>query len=280
MKDASTCATTQKDDGRELVRAKMKEIKHKVIVMSGKGGVGKSTVSTNIATALANGGASVGLLDVDIHGPNIPKMLGIEGTRVAGDGQGMHPVEVPPGLKVMSMGFLLPDSDSPVIWRGPVKIGAIRQFLGEVHWGELDYLVVDLPPGTGDEPLTIAQLIPESDGAVIVTTPQDVALLDSRKTISFAKALNMPVLGIVENMSGFACPKCGEVTNIFKVGGGERTAGEKDINFLGRVPLDPLLVETGDTGSPIVLSHPGSPTAAAFEGVVEKLREIIKDKEA
>jgi ATP-binding protein involved in chromosome partitioning len=247
------------------------KIKHQIIVMSGKGGVGKSTVTVNIAMALAMRGYQVGILDADIHGPNIPKMLDIEDAQIQGDQDGLYPVTVTPHLKVMSTAFLLGDRDTPIVWRGPMKMGAIRQFVGDVKWGEIDFLVVDLPPGTGDEPLTIAQLMPHADGAVIVTTPQDVALLDSRKSVTFARALKLPVLGVVENMSGLICPHCGTEIDLFKKGGGEKAAAEMGAPFLGRVPIDPTVVDSGDDGKPIVLSNRESPASKAFEGIVDKL---------
>jgi Mrp family chromosome partitioning ATPase len=253
----------------------LQKIRYKIVVMSGKGGVGKSTVATNLAFSLAMNGSEVGLLDVDIHGPNIPKMLGIEDERVTGDGKGILPILVPPHLKVMSMAFLLSTKDTPVIWRGPVKMGAINQFLGEVHWGDLDYLIIDLPPGTGDEPLSIAQLIPNSSGAIIVTTPQDVALLDSRKAVTFARTLNMPVIGIIENMSGFACPHCGKNIDLFGSGGGHRAALDLSVPFLGKVPIDPKIVETGDSGKPFVLEYSKSKSAESFNGIVEKVEKFV-----
>jgi Mrp family chromosome partitioning ATPase len=244
--------------------------------MSGKGGVGKSTVATNLAFSLSMHGAEVGLLDVDIHGPNIPKMLGIEDEHITADEKGIFPIQVPPNLKVMSMAFLLSNKDAPIIWRGPVKMGAIRQFLGEVHWGDLDYLIIDLPPGTGDEPLSIAQLIPNCSGAVIVTTPQDVALLDSRKAVTFARTLNMPIIGIIENMSGFECPHCGKTINLFKSGGGQKAALELMVPFLGKVPIDPKIVETGDSGRPFVLEYSKSESAKVFSEIVKRIENSIK----
>ena len=196
----------QRRHQEELLRSRLSKIKHRIMVMSGKGGVGKSTVAANLAWALAQKGFRVGLLDADIHGPNVPLMLGVEGRRLAMSPEGIEPLEVGPGIKVVSMSFLLHDSDTPVIWRGPLKMGALRQFLSEVNWGDLDFLLVDLPPGTGDEPLSIAQLINKMDGSIIVTTPQDVALLDSRKSVNFSKRVSVPVLGIIENMSGLICP--------------------------------------------------------------------------
>jgi Mrp family chromosome partitioning ATPase len=266
--------TVQKKDMKLLKT--LARIKHTIIVTSGKGGVGKSTVAANIALALAMKGYDVGLLDADIHGPNIPKMLNIEDAVLHADDEGIMPVIVPPSLKVMSMAFLVRDTDDPIIWRGPMKIGALRQFLEDVRWGNLDYLVVDLPPGTGDEPLTVAQLIPESDGMLVVTTPQDVALLNSRKSVGFARQLKTPVLGIVENMSGLICPHCHQEIDLFKVGGGEKAAGELDVPFLGRIPIDPKVVSSGDDGMPIVLLDSESPAAEAFQNLVERLIEIIE----
>jgi ATP-binding protein involved in chromosome partitioning len=254
------------------------KIKHKLVVMSGKGGVGKSTVAANLAMALAMRGYETGVLDADITGPNIPKMLGVEDAPLTGTDKELNPVEVVPHLKVMSMAFLISSKDAPVVWRGPMKMGAIRQFITDVNWGNLDYLIVDLPPGTGDEPLSIAQLIPEADGAIIVTTPQEVALLDIRKSVSFARALDMPVIGIIENMSGLKCPHCGEEIDLFKVGGGKRTAEEMGVPFLGRVPIDPEIVPSGDDGAPIVLSKPTSAGAKAFEEIVEKVRLSVESR--
>jgi len=249
----------------------LKKIKHVLIIMSGKGGVGKSTVAANLAVALSMRGYETGLMDVDIHGPNIPKMLNIEDAVITGDENGLFPVIVPPHLKVMSMAFLLQDRDSPVIWRGPMKMGAIKQFIGDVKWGELDYLIVDLPPGTGDEPLSIAQLIPKADGSIVVTTPQEVALLDSRKSVNFSKSLKLPVIGIIENMSGMICPHCGERIDLFKVGGGKKAAEDLDVPFLGAVPIDPKVVISSDDGMPIVLLDSNSEAAKAFVDIVNKI---------
>jgi Mrp family chromosome partitioning ATPase len=251
-------------------------IKHTIAIISGKGGVGKSTVAANLALALAkNDEYQVGLLDADIDGPNIPKMLGIEDGYVAAFVNRFAPVSVKPNLGVISMAFFLPDRDSPVIWRGPLKSGAIKQFIGQVAWGELDYLVIDLPPGTGDAPLSVAQLIEDISGAIVVTTPQDVALLDSRKAVTFARKLNMPVIGILENMSGFICPHCGEAVNLFKMGGGEKAAKEMGVPFLGRVPMDPRIVESGDSGTPFVESFPDSPAGRSFLRIVKKCNEYL-----
>lgn len=266
--------TVQKED-MKLIRNLMR-IKHKIIVTSGKGGVGKSTVSANIAMALSMRGYTVGLLDADIHGPNIPKMFHIEDEVLHGDEEGIMPIIIPPSLKIMSMAFLIKDSDNPVIWRGPMKIGALRQFIADVRWGELDFLVVDLPPGTGDEPLTIAQLIPDADGAVVVTTPQEVALLNSRKSVGFSRQLKLKVLGIVENMSGLIFPHCGKEIDLFKVGGGEKAAKDLNVPFLGRIPIDPKVVSSGDDGMPIVLADTDSPAAKAFEKVVDRIVEATE----
>ena len=263
---------TAKPEDVKLMK-KLSKIKHPIIVMSGKGGVGKSTVSVNIAVGLALRGYEVGILDADIHGPNVPKMLKLEDMRLEADENGIYPAEVPPRIKVMSMAFLSQDKDTPIVWRGPMKMGALRQFIEDVYWGELDYLVVDLPPGTGDEPLTIAQLISNADGSVIVTTPQDVALLDSRKSVSFSNALELPVLGIVENMAGFVCPHCKETVNLFKIGGGEKAANELGVPFLGRVPIDPNVVDAGDNGMPLIADNGSSPAAEAFEGIIDKILE-------
>lgn len=253
-------------------------IKHVIIVLSGKGGVGKSTVSSNLACALSNMGYDTGIMDVDITGPNIPKMFGIEDEKLDVQNNKLIPVIVPPSLKVMSMAFLLPTRDTPVLWRGPVKMTAIRQFIEDVEWGDLDYLVIDMPPGTGDEALSIMQLIPKPDGAVIVTTPQDVSLMDSRKTITFSAEAKIPIIGLVENMSGFICPHCGQETDIFKSGGGEDVAREFGIQFLGRVPIEPSVALSGDSGMPAVLSDPDSASAKAFNSIIKKIVATVEAK--
>ncbi len=254
------------------------KIKHVVIVMSGKGGVGKSTVSSNLAAALSMSGYQTGIMDIDITGPNIPKMFRIEDEKLEVENGKLMPVNVPPSLKVMSMAFLLPEKDSAVMWRGPVKMSAVKQFIEDVEWGDLDYLVIDMPPGTGDEAMSIVQLIPKADGVVIVTTPQDVALLDSRKSVTFASLVKIPIIGLVENMSGFVCPHCGQTTDIFKSGGGEATAKEMNIQFLGRVPIEPEVVLSGDSGLPIVLKNPDSMSAKAFKSIVGKIVKTVENK--
>jgi len=260
------------------LRDSLAKIKHVVIVMSGKGGVGKSTVSSNIAQALSVKGYQTGLMDLDITGPNIPKMFHVEDDKLTVEDERLIPILVPPSLKLMSMAFLLPEKDSAVMWRGPVKMGAIRQFIEDVNWGDLDYLVVDMPPGTGDEALSIVQLIPKADGVVIVTTPQDVALLDSRKSITFAAQTKIPILGLVENMSGFVCPHCGETTEIFGSGGGEKTAKSMNVQFMGRIPIEPQIVASGDAGIPIVIRAPDSMSAKAFNEITEKLIRTVEKK--
>ena len=261
----------QFEEQTQLIQKTLKDIKNVLVVMSGKGGVGKSTVSTNLALAFAEKGQRVGLLDVDIHGPDIPKMLGIEGMTVTGSKQGMRPVEARKNLCVVSMALLPKLGNSPIIWRGPIKMGVIRQFLSEVEWGPLDYLIVDLPPGTGDEPLSIAQLMPERARALIVTTPQEVALLDVRKSIGFAQQLNMSIAGIIENMNGLVCPHCQKEIFLFKKGGGRRIARETEVPLLASIPFDPQIVESGDTGSPFVLDNSGSKAGNAFREIIEHL---------
>ena len=255
----------------------MSEIKHKIMVMSGKGGVGKSTVAVNLALTLSMEGYKVGILDADIHGPNIPKMLGIEDKKPDVIDSKIIPVSVL-NLKVMSMAFLLPDTDSPVIWRGPLKMKAISQFTNDVAWEDLDYMIIDLPPGTGDEPLSIAQLL-KSDGAIIVTTPQDVALLDSRKAVNFAKQLNVPVVGIIENMSGLICPHCGKEIDLFKKGGGEKASKELKVPFLGRIPIEMKIVESSDSGIPFILNNGNSKAKEAFKNIILNVEKFFEKKE-
>ncbi|MCE5313761.1 MAG: iron-sulfur cluster carrier protein MrpORP [Armatimonadota bacterium] len=253
----------------------LRRIKHKIVVLSGKGGVGKSTVAVNLAVSLGLAGNKVGILDVDIHGPSVPKMLHLEDHRLESNGQKLIPAEVG-NIKAISIGFLLQGADDAVIWRGPRKAGLIKQFVEEVNWGDLDYLIVDCPPGTGDEPMSVIQSLGNADGAVVVTTPQDVALVDVRKSISFCQQLGLPVLGVIENMSGFVCPHCGEVADIFKSGGGERMAGQMSVPFLGRVPLDPLVVTAGDAGTPYVYTYAKSCAAQAFEPIVAGLKNTLE----
>ena len=252
-------------------------IKHKIIVLSGKGGVGKSTVATNIAIALSQKGKKVGLIDVDIHGPSIPKMLGLEGAKLRGTEEGMLPVDYSDSLKVMSIGFILRDQKDAIIWRAPLKHSLIRQFLRDVRWEGLDYLIVDSPPGTGDEPLSVVQLLENADGAVIVTTPQDVALTDVKKAITFCRQVNLPIIGVVENMSGFVCPYCGKTADIFKSGGGEKLASEMGVPFLGRIPIEPKIVESGDSGKPYLQYYRDSETSRAFDTTIQPIL-VLGDK--
>jgi len=256
---------------REVLGEKMDQIKHKLIVLSGKGGVGKSTVAANLAISLALADQEVGILDADIHGPSIPKLLHLEGQPLRVRGETIYPVEFMPNLKAMSIGFFLREADEAVIWRGPLKMGLLKQFLKDVAWGTLDYLVVDSPPGTGDEPLTVIQLLGKAQAAVIVTTPQEMALIDVKKCVNFCRKLNLPVLGIIENMSGFVCPHCGKTTDIFKSGGGERLARDLNLPFLGKIPIDPDLVLAGDLGEPYPQKYMGTETAQIFSGIVRRI---------
>ncbi|MDD2241095.1 MAG: Mrp/NBP35 family ATP-binding protein [Kiritimatiellae bacterium] len=261
----------------ERLANRLSKIKRKILVMSGKGGVGKSTVATNLAVHLMLSGQRVGLLDVDIHGPSVPGMLHLNDARVQGDGESLLPLDYST-LKVMSIGFLLPASDDAVIWRGPMKMTLIRQFLQDVAWGELDCLVVDLPPGTGDEPLSICQLATPVDGAVIVTTPQQVSTADVRRSIRFCQKLKIPVLGVVENMSGFVCPGCGEVTHIFKTGGGERMATEMAVPFFGRIPLAPSIGAASDDGVPFICNQPPAESVQTFNNMAQAIQSLPPQK--
>jgi ATP-binding protein involved in chromosome partitioning len=272
-----------KDEVEELKEKLMLDqnicgIRHKIMVMSGKGGVGKSSLAANIAVSLSLKGKQVGLMDIDIHGPSIPRIVGLEGTPLRQSAEGLMPVEYSDNLKVMSIGFLMKDQRDAVIWRAPIKHSLIRQFLTDVRWGDLDYLIVDCPPGTGDELISIAQLLEDADGALIVTTPQDVALNDVRKSITFCRHVQLPVLGVIENMSGFVCPHCGNKIDIFKTGGGERMASEMGVPFLGRIPIDPRIVEQSDSGEPFLQYCPRTETAAAFESVITPLLNVCAGK--
>jgi ATP-binding protein involved in chromosome partitioning len=264
----------EEDQDKEL-KNRMSRIKHKIIVMSGKGGVGKTSVSVNLSYALALTGREVGLVDIDLHGPNIAKMLGVEGQGFTGSDNGIEPVRVLPNLKAASISFATANPDMPIIWRGPLKMSAIRQFLEEINWGDLDYLIVDSTPGTGDEPLSACQLIPEVSGAIIVTTPQDVSILDARKSVFFARQLKIPVIGIIENMSGFVCPHCGKETSIFKKGGGEKAAKDLGVPFLGRIPFETAMVEMADKGLPFVQSRKDAPSTAAFQEIVRHIVTFV-----
>lgn len=276
---SDSCDTSQKQNHtKEMISQALEKIKYKVMIMSGKGGVGKSTVSVNLATSLCKLGYKVGLIDADIHGPNIPKMFGIKEKGVLSTAEGITPYEPLENLYIMSVGFLIRDDDDAVIWRAPLKHSLIEQFLSDVKWGELDFLLIDLPPGTGDEPLSVAHVIGDIDGSVIVTTPQEVALLDSRKSVTFSKKINVPILGIVENMSGFVCPKCGEKTDIFKTGGGEKAAFDLKVNFLGKIPIDPMVVMQGDSGKPYVIEYPNSEVTNSFRQISENIIRQLASK--
>jgi Mrp family chromosome partitioning ATPase len=267
--------STQTSANHEVAE-RMKHVKHKIAILSGKGGVGKTTVAVNLATALAWRGYVVGILDADITGPDVPKMLGLEGLRMVGNDAGLEPVIGPMNILTVSMEFLLRSPDTPVIWRGPLKMRVINDFLSKVNWGTLDYLIIDLPPGTGDESLSIMQLLPDLDGAIVVTTPQEVALLDSRKAANFVRQLNIPILGLIENMSGFHCPHCGEVTNLFGKGGGKAAAKELDLYFLGDLPIDHRVMTLSDEGKPFIVSSKDTPVAQAFQHIVERLLKRFK----
>ncbi len=266
----------QSEEQRQL-KERMDKIKHKIAIISGKGGVGKSTVTVNLAAAFALQGKKVGVLDADIHGPSVPRLLGLEGKQVKASPIGAFPIEGPLGMKIMSIDFFLNEA-SPTIWRGPLKMRAIKQFLGEVVWGELDYLFIDLPPGTGDEPLSVAQLLPDMDGVVIVTMPSQLSSSIVKKAITFADALHMPTIGVVENMSGFVCPHCGKKTEIFGSGGGETMAKEAGVAFLGSIPIDPKVGVDTDMGTPFVIAHKDSVAAKTFMEVVAKVQKYIERK--
>ena len=266
------------DERMVSIRINMSKIKHKIVIISGKGGVGKTTVAVNLAMSLASIGLRVGVLDVDITGPNVNKMLGISPEirpRVDSDAKKFYPVNGPLNIKVVSMAFLLQDSDTPVIWRGPMKMGAVRQFLGDAHWGELDYLICDLPPGTSDETLDILQLIPD-ENVIVVSTPQEVAIMDARKTIAMAKTMNRYVLGIIENMSGFKCPHCNEYIDLYPPGGAEKASKDFNIKLLGKIPFEVEVGQQGDQGLPFVLKYPDRESTKAFKAEVAKIREELE----
>lgn len=267
-------------DEQTVLRSRMNKIKHKIAVISGKGGVGKTVTAVNLAIALAMQGHKnrVGLLDADLHGPCVPKMLGMENKTLKVGPIGAFPAVGPLGLKVTSMAFVLEGKEVPVVWRGPLKMRAIQQFLSEVAWGELDFLLIDLPPGTGDEPLSVLKLLPDMDGVVIVTIPSDVSQTVVGKSITFSRELNVPVIGVIENMSGFICPDCGKETQIFKKGGGKKIAREHAVPFLGSIPLDPRVCEASDFGHPFIMEHPDSSAAKAFMEIVEKIKMFVQHK--
>ena len=275
-KSCSSCASNDKKSKDELIECKLARIKHKLIVMSGKGGVGKSSVATYLSLALAQKGYRVGLMDVDLHGPSIPKMFGLHGLLNITPEQEIIPHEYRPNLKIVSIESMLEDTDSAVIWRGPLKHGVIQQFIADCKWDDLDFLVVDCPPGTGDEPLSVAKLIPGAK-AVIVTTPQEVALADVRKSINFCRKVNMEMAGLVENMSGLFCPHCDEFIPIFRTGGGQRTSEQMKIPYLGALPFDPAVVEGGDLGRPVLEDDKETPFKKAVVAFADAVLERLKD---
>lgn len=258
------------------VKESLGKIKNKMLVMSGKGGVGKTSTSVNLAIALANRGYQVGIMDVDLHGPDVPRMLGLSGMPEVNRNKKLNPMSYSNNLKAISIESFTPNKDDAIIWRGPLKFSAIRQFIGDVEWGDLDFLVIDSPPGTGDEPLTVAQTITDAR-AVIVTTPQEVALADVRKSINFCKTVKMEIFGLIENMSGFSCPHCGEMIALFGSGGGERTARQMNIHFLGSIPFDPRMVACGDSGACFQEVHGNSAVTKAFEVVADRMAELVKN---
>ncbi len=258
-----------------MIKASLAKIKHKIFVLSGKGGVGKSSVSANLAASLSRQGYQTGLMDVDVHGPSIGQMLGMkELLDISQDQKMLIPQKITDTLKAVSVQALMQDKDQAIIWRGPAKTGIIQQFVGSVDWGELDFLVIDAPPGTGDEPLTVVQNIPEALG-IIVTTPQEVALADIRKSISFCKTVKLKTLGIVENMSGFRCPHCNQVIDLFSTGGGEKTAKAQGLEFLGAIPFDTQVVASGDSGVPLMLQDKETEFSKAFKTIVDNILKQI-----
>lgn len=265
----SNLKKTQADQDA-LVKGSLEKIKNKFVVMSGKGGVGKTSTSVNLAIALAGKGYKVGIIDVDIHGPDVPRMLGITGMLGVNANQKLTPMKYSENLAAVSLESLSASKDDAIIWRGPIKHSVIRQFIGDVEWGELDYLIIDSPPGTGDEPLTVAQIVRDAK-AVIVTTPQEVALGDVRKSINFCKTVNMEVFGLIENMSGFTCPHCAGEVDLFGSGGGEKTAQSMGVTFLGKIPFDPNVVSCGDTGTSFQEKYADSPVTKAFTGIAERM---------
>lgn len=275
---ASPHQQQQAEQDREM-DACLKRIRHKFLVMSGKGGVGKTSVSVNLALALAAKGRKVGIMDVDIHGPDVPRMLGLSGMMEMSDQKKLIPIPYSGTLSAVSIESLMSGKDDAIIWRGPMKHSVIRQFIADVQWGDLDYLIIDSPPGTGDEPLSVAQVIPDAH-AIIVTTPQEVALADVRKSINFCKTVKMDIFGLIENMSGFECPHCGKTLDVFGAGGGERTAASMGLDFLGRIPLDPRMVAAGDAGESFRERHADSPVTRAFEKVAERMTRMVEKGEA
>lgn len=258
------------------VQGSLSKIKHKFLVMSGKGGVGKTSTTVNLAIALSQKGFKVGIMDVDLHGPDIPRMLGLKGILNLSENQKLQPMTYSDNLHAISVEGLTPNKDDAIIWRGPIKYSAIQQFIADVEWGDLDFLLIDAPPGTGDEPLTIAQTISDAK-AIVVTTPQEVALADVRKSINFCRKVKMEIFGVVENMSGLVCPHCSEPIDIFGSGGGERTAKQLDLPFLGRIPMDPNMVKCGDQGVSFQQTYPDSLVTKAYASITTQMGLLLKD---
>ncbi len=269
------CKADHNEHNRWLVNMRMDNIKYKLIIGSNKGGVGKSTVTTNLAIALAEKGFKVGLADADLHGPNIPKLLNAESVRLKAEDDGINPFFTKNGVAVVSLGFLIEDPNMHIAWRDAVKYDFIIELLGNINWGKLDFLLIDLPPGTGNEQITIIDFIGEIDGAVVVTTPQDLALLDARKMISFARDSNVPIVGIIENMSTLTCPHCQGDIDVFKKGGGKKLAEELVLPYLGDIPLDGEITIQSDLGDPVVLSKPDSAAAKAFLQLAENCIKFL-----
>jgi len=274
----ATIEKTEEEQLSDNVEKNIADIKNKFIVISGKGGVGKTTVSVSLACALALRNYKVGLLDVDIHGPNVIKMLGMENKPLTGDGIRLNPLEVFENLKVISTASIIVDQDTPIIWRGPLKMKLIKQFLGDVNWGTLNYLIIDSPPGTGDEPLSVIQLITDIDGAIIVTTPQEVALLDARKSIQFTKKLKVPFIGLVENMSGLICPYCNKKIDLFGTGRVKKTAKEMNVNFLGEIPMDTEIIKLCDRGKILEAVKSNSAAASSMAKITDSIIEYSQNK--
>jgi ATP-binding protein involved in chromosome partitioning len=277
-KSCASCTDKSKQSREQLIHCNLLRIKHKLLVMSGKGGVGKSSVATYLALTLAKQGYQVGLLDVDLHGPSIPKMLGLRGVLNVGPENQIIPQEYSSNLKVVSIESMLDDTDSAVIWRGPLKHGVIQQFLADCKWDDLDFLIIDSPPGTGDEPLSVARLIPDAE-AIIVSTPQEVALADVRKSINFCRKVKLSIVGLVENMSGLHCPHCQGFISIFRTGGGKKTAERMKLPFLGALPFDPAVVEGGDSGRPVLEEDNDSPFKQALSEIAQSILRNLKISE-
>jgi len=277
INESMDAATKQKNPQAEqdaAVNESLQKIKNKFIVLSGKGGVGKTSTAVNLAIALSKKGFKVGIMDVDLHGPDVPRMLGLQGMLDLNENRKLNPMSYSENLKAVSVESLTANKDDAIIWRGPIKYSAIKQFIGDVEWGELDFLIIDSPPGTGDEPLTIAQTISDAR-AIIITTPQEVSLADVRKSINFCKTVKMEIFGLIENMSGFECPHCGETINLYGSGGGEKTAQATGVQFLGRIPFDPNVVSCGDSGTSILDTNKDSMVSKAFDNVAARMAELV-----